>query len=480
MVGNHRNLEDTAMHHAKSLKDKSVLFLTILWPILVTQLGLYAMKFFDTMMSGRAGTDDLAGVAIGASLWMPIFTGINGILMAVSPIVAQLIGAGQRHKIAEAITQALYLSVLLAGVVVIAGSVLLEPILSRMNLDPSVHHITKHYLIGLSVGIVPLFAANVLRYFFDAQGHTRIMMLIMIFAVPFNITLNYMLIFGKFGFPRLGGIGAGYATAITYWLMLFISIVITFKMKAMRSYQLFIKWAAPSIKAWKEQLAIGVPIGLSIFFETSIFAAVTLLMGTMFNTATVAAHQASMNFSSLLFMVPLSISMALTIVVGYEVGAKRFKDAKQYSLFGVTSALCLIAIGAVFLYFFREPIAHLYTDELKVVDLVKSFLIFAILFQLSDAAQASLQGILRGYKDVTIPFITACLSYWGIGIPTGYGLASLTPLGPFGFWIGITIGLTCASLGFLIRLFIIQKRAQAELASTPLPPKPLQQTGSSQ
>lgn len=463
------------MHHAQTLKEKSILFLTILWPILVTQLGLYAMKFFDTMMSGRAGTDDLAGVAIGASLWMPIFTGINGILMAVSPIVAQLIGAGKRHKIAESVTQALYLSALLALAVVAAGSMLLEPILSLMGLDAAVHYITKHYLIGLSFGIVPLFASNVLRYFFDAQGHTRIMMLIMLFAVPFNITLNYMLIFGKFGFPRLGGIGAGYATAATYWLMLFISVVITFKMKAMQGYKLFVEWFSPSVKAWKEQLAIGVPIGLSIFFETSIFATVTLLMGTMFSTVTIAAHQASLNFSSLLFMMPLSISMALTIVVGYEVGAKRFKDARQYSRFGVTAALCMIAIGSVFLYFFREPIAYLYTDEREVVDLVKYFLIFAIIFQLSDAAQASLQGVLRGYKDVTVPFITAFISYWGIGIPAGYGLATLTPLGPFGFWVGITIGLTCASFGFLIRLRIIQKRVQTKASPPSFSPEPLQQ-----
>lgn len=451
------------MHQTQTMREKIALFFKILWPVLITQIGLYSMSLFNTMMSGQAGTDDLAGVAIGASLWMPIFTGINGILMAVTPIVSQWVGGGQHHKISGAVTQALYLSVLLTVTVVLSGILFLEPLLSLMNLDPAVQHIAKHYLIGLSVGILPLFAANVLRYFFDAQGHTRIMMTIMLVAVPFNIALNYMLVFGKLGFPQLGGIGSGYASGITYWFIFIISVVITFKVEVMRKYALFVHWFAPSVKAWKEQLAIGVPMGLSVFFEASIFAVVTLMVGVMFNTVTVAAHQAAINFTSLLFMIPLSISMALTIVVGFEVGAKRLSDAKQYSRFGVFSAVGLIAVASVFLYFFRGWIAGFYTDNPEVITWVKQFLVFAIFYQLSDAAQASLQGVLRGYKDVTVPFITALISYWGIGIPVGYGLASFTTLGPFGFWLGITIGLTCASLGFLVRLLIVQKKAASSV-----------------
>lgn len=446
------------MHRTESLKEKIALFFQILWPILITQVVLYTMNLLDTMMSGRAGTDDLAGVAIGSSFWMPVFTGLNGILMAVTPIVSQLIGGGHHQKITESVTQALYLSLLLAVAVFGFGLLLLEPLLSMMKLDPAVHHIAKHYLIGLSFGLIPLFAANVLRHFFNALGHTRIMMFIMIVAVPFNIALNYLLIFGKWGFPRLGGIGTGYATSITYWFILIISILVTFKVDGIRPYSLFVTWFSPSLKAWKEQLSIGVPMGLSVFFEASIFSVVTLLMGALFDTVTVAAHQAAINFTSLLFMIPLSIAMALTAVVGFEVGGKRWTDAKQYSLLGVITAMGFIAVASVFLYLYRDWIAHFYTDNPAVITWIKQFLIFAIFYQLSDAAQASLQGVLRGYKDVTIPFITALISYWGIGIPVGYGLASFTSLGPFGFWLGITVGLTCASLGFFIRLMTIQKK----------------------
>ncbi|MDT8859726.1 MATE family efflux transporter [Alkalihalobacillus sp. MEB130] len=451
------------MYHAKTWKEKVTLLFSILWPIMVTQISFYAMNLVDTMMSGRVGTSDLAGVAIGSSLWMPIFTGINGILLAVTPIVAQLMGSNQREKIADSVVQALYLAVLLSFVVVIGGFFFLEPILLLMNLDPNVYHISYHYLIGLSIGIIPLFAANVLRNFFDAQGFTRITMIITVLAVPFNILLNYGFIFGKLGLPALGGIGAGYATAITYWIIFFISIWMTFKVEVVRHYRLFINWARPSWKAWKAQLAIGIPIGLSIFFEASIFAVVTLMIGMLFSTVTVAAHQVALSFTSLIFMIPLSISMALTIVVGFSVGGKQYDNAKQYSYLGVWGGIGILAVGAIFLYVFREQIAYLYTQDEEVVRMAGQFFIIAIVYQISDAAQSGLQGVLRGYKDVKIPFITAFISYWLIGIPSGYYLAAFTFLGPFGFWIGITLGLTCAALGFLIRLKFVLKKVAVNL-----------------
>ncbi len=140
-----------------------------------------------------------------------------------------------------------------------------------MDLEENVQHIAFHYLAGLSIGIIPLFLSNVIRNFFDGQGFTRITMIITVLAVPFNVLLNYSLIFGNFGMPKLGGIGAGYATGITFWIILIISIIMTFRIEAVKKYKLFVQWVKPSFKAWKEQLSIGIPIGLSIFFEASIF-----------------------------------------------------------------------------------------------------------------------------------------------------------------------------------------------------------------
>jgi len=445
------------MYHAESWSDKTKLLLKILWPILVTQLGLYAMNLTDTIMSGWVSKQDLAGVAIGSSLWMPIITGINGILLAVTPIVSQMVGSGKQSGIARFISQALYVSFMVAMAVVIAGFFLFKPVIGLMELEDKVAHIAYYYLVALLFGIVPLFASNVLRYFFDAQGFTRISMFITLLAVPFNILLNYVFIFGKFGVPAYGGIGSGYATAITYWLILLISIVMTFKMPAVRSYRLFIEWAAPSLKAWKEIFTIGIPIGLSIFFEVSIFSVVTLLMGMLFDTGTIASHQIALSFSSLVFMVPLSISMALTIVVGFSVGSGKMKAARQYSLLGVGGGIGLMGLAAFVLFFLREPIAYLYTQDSEVAVLAAQFLIFAIFYQISDAAQASLLGVLRGYKDVQMPFLIAFVSYWIVGLPSGYLLSAYTNMGAYGFWAGIIIGLTFAAAGFMLRLMRIQK-----------------------
>lgn len=457
------------MIHVDTRKEKMQLFARILWPIMVTQVSMFAMNLVDTLMSGRVGTEDLAGVAIGSSLWMPVFTGVNGILLAVTTIVAQLSGSGQKEKISGTVTQAIYFSMVLAVLVFIAGFFFLEPILSLMNLAEAVDHISFHYLIGLAFGIVPLFLASVLRNFFDGQGFTRITMIITVAAVPFNVLLNYGFIFGNFGLPALGGIGAGYATAVTYWIIFFFSMWMTFRVASIKHYRIFVEWVKPSWKAWKEQLAIGIPIGLSIFFESSIFSAVTLLMGAMFATVTIAAHQIALSFTSLIFMIPLSISMALTIVVGFSVGGGKIEAAKTYGRLGVFGGIGFLGIAAIFLYFFREQIAYFYTDDPEVVLIAGQFFIIAIVYQLSDAAQSGLQGVLRGYKDVQIPFLIAFTSYWIIGIPAGYLLAAYTQLGPFGLWTGITLGLTCAAVGFQLRLRIVQRKAEEKFQQDNIP-----------
>ena len=451
------------MYHADSLKDKLKLFLTILWPIMVTQLSLSLMNLADTIMAGRYGTEDLAGVAIGASIWSPVFTGMNGVILAITPIIAHFLGRKEKKRVHYTVTQAIYLAISIALLIILIGSIFLNPILNYMDLESSVQHIAFHYLVGLSTGIIPLFVANVLRNFYDAQGLTRISMFITVLSVPFNIFINYSLIFGKFGLPELGGIGAGYATGLSYWITLVISVITTTKIESVKHYKVFIKWVKPSLKSWIEQLKIGIPIGLTIFFESSIFAVVTLLIGIMFSTITIAANQIVISFTTVVFMIPLSISMALTIVVSYSIGGGRLKAAKQYSILGILSGMSILGLTATFMFFFRENIASLYSNDPEAIALASQLFLIAILYQLSDSLQLGLQGVLRGYKDVTIPFFIAFISYWIIGMPIGYFLATQTDLGPAGFWYGISIGLTSAAIGFSIRLRSTYRREKEKV-----------------
>lgn len=437
-------------------KEKFHQLITILIPILISQIGLFSMNFFDTIMSGHHSPADLAGVAIGSSIWIPVFTGLNGILLAITPIVAQLVGRKQKELVAPSVFQGLYLSILIAIIVIIIGSIILDPILNQMELEAKVRQIAHDYLVALSFGMIPLFANNVLRSFIDALGKARVSMVIVLTSLPINILFNYLFIFGKMGFPELGGIGAGIATAITYWLITFMAIFIVHKHKPFADYSIFRTFFKISYTKWKEILRIGVPIGLSIFFETSIFSAVTLLMSN-FDTNIIASHQSAMNFASFLYMIPLSISMALTILVGYEVGAGRYSDAKEYSLIGVGIALILAMICGLILLLFRTQIAGIYTNDPTVIKITSQFLLYAIFFQLSDAIQAPVQGSLRGYKDVNVTFIMALTSYWIIGLPFGYIMATFTEMGAFGYWVGLITGLAAGAICLSSRLFWVQK-----------------------
>ena len=416
-----------------------------------------ATGFFDTVMSGQVSHYDLAGVAIGANLWMPIFTGMGGVLAGMTPILSQLNGAGWKKDMPFVVIQSIYLSMALAFLVIGSGSVVLGPILNLMTLEAAVHDIAYQFLVALAIGILPLFVSAALRNFIDALGYTKITMLITLCAVPINIALNYLLILGNFGFPRLGGVGAGYASAITYWSLALISMGVIHYLKPFKDYKVFGRFVGISIRTWRELLVVGLPIGLSIFCEVSIFGVVALLMAE-YGTAVIAAHQAAINFAGLVYMVPLSIGMTLTIVIGFEVGARRYSDARQYSKLGIAIAIMIAVFFAIALSVFNSQIAGLYTQEADLLELIQNFLVYAVFFQLSDAIAAPIQGALRGYKDVKVTFLMAVLSYWVIGMPVGYLLAKFTGLQAYGYWVGFIVGLAVGAAVLLARLIRLQKK----------------------
>lgn len=445
------------MKETQSLPQKLWQFLFIFLPIFATQVSLCAINFVDTTMSGQASPIDLAGVAIGTNLWLPVYTAIIGILMAVTPIAAQLHGAGRTKEISFMIVQGCYLAFTMAIVTMGLGYVLLPPLLDAMTLEPEVRMIAQQFLAALAWGIGPLFINIVLRNFMDSLGYTRVTMLIVVCALPLNVILNYLLIFGQLGFPRLGGVGAGYASAITHWFILLVCVAVIALRQPFKSFRLFSESFQVRFTIWRQLLQIGLPIGLAIFCETSIFGVVVLLMA-QFGTSTIAAHQAAINFASLIYMLPLSIGMALTILVGFEVGGNRYYDAKQYSYLGLGIAISLALVCGAVLFYFNEAVARLYTQSEEVLHLIQQFLVYAIFFQLSDAIAAPIQGALRGYKDVKVASVMALFSYWIIGLPVGYILASYTSFGPFGYWLGFIAGLAAGAIVLSCRLFVVQSR----------------------
>jgi multidrug resistance protein, MATE family len=445
------------MNQTFTLKEKTKQILIMIIPILITQLGMFSMVFFNTIMSGKYNSSNLAAVAIGSSIWSPVFTGISAILLAVSPIAAQRFGEKRSAEIASVVRHGLYLSFLIAVVIIVLGIFFLDPLLDKMNLPTDVHETAFDYLVGLSYGILPLFIFNVLRSFIYALGKTRLVMYILLLSLPINFFLNYVLIFGHWGFPELGGAGAGYATAFTYWVITSMTLFIVKTQEPFSSFSVFENLKQFSWQESKEILKIGVPMGLSTFFETSMFAVVTILL-SKFNVTTIAAYQSALNIVSFLYMIPISISMAQTVLVGYEVGARRYKDAKIYSWLGIYLAILIALITGVLVVLFRYQVAGFYSNEIEVINLTAHFLIFALFFQISDAIQVTAQAALRGYKDVNLAFIMTLIAYWLICLPVGYVLANFTDLGATGYWLGLTIGLLAAGIALSWRLIYIQKR----------------------
>lgn len=445
------------MYQTTTHSQKWKQLLVIITPILVTQIALYLVTFFDVLFSSKYGTTDLAGVSIGSSIWMPIYVGVSGILLSITPIVAQSIGGKKTKEATFSIQQGIIVAIVLALIVFAFILALLNPILSLMPLDPHVHDVAHDYLIAMSCGLVPLFIYTALRSFIDALGQTRTSMFITLIATPINIFFCYVFIFGNLGSPALGGVGAGIASAITYWIICGIAIWITVKSQPFSDFTIFKKFPKPNWAKWKEILKIGFPIGLALFAETGIFAVVTIIM-SKYTTEVIGAHQIAMNFANLAYMIPLSISMGATILIGFEIGAKRYEDAKDYTKKAIILAvsICTLTLGALILL--RREIALVYSDDLEVVALATGFLIYAAFFQLSDAVQAPIQGALRGYKDVTTTSIMAVISYWVIALPLGYILADVLDFGPTGYWIGLISGLAFGAISLSIRLRIVQNK----------------------
>ena len=218
-------------------------------------------------MSGHASPTDLAGVAIGISIWIPVSTGLTGILMATTPIVAQLVGSKKKEDVPHVVIQAVYLAICASFVVILIGFFVVSPILNGMRLEEPVERIAYQFLSIIAIGIIPLFTYTVLRGFIDALGKTRTTMIITLLSLPINVILNYLLIFGNFGFPKLGGVGAAIASTATYWCILIITVIIIQTKEPFASFNIFKQLYRPSLSSWTAFLKLGVPIGFAIFLK---------------------------------------------------------------------------------------------------------------------------------------------------------------------------------------------------------------------
>ena len=423
-------------------------------PVLIASIAQTGMGFVDTFMAGGVSATDMASVAVAGSIWFPVILFGMGLLMALVPVVAQLNGSGRSDKIAFEIHQGFALALLMT---IPTAAVLFQTqiILGLMDIEPVMAEKTIGYMNAIMWSIPAFLLFQTLRSFTDGMALTKPAMMVSFIGLAANVPLNWMFVYGKFGLPALGGVGCGVATAIVYWLMCISLFLYVLTSQRLKQINLFGQFYKPQFKALVRLFKLGLPVAMALFFEVTLFAVVALLIAPL-GPITVAAHQIAINFSSLVFMLPMSLGSAVSIRVGHRLGEESIEGAKIASHVGIMIGLLCAACTGVITVLFKEQISLLYTDNAEVMVIATQLLMMAALYQLTDSVQVIAAGALRGYKDMKSIFICTFVAYWILGLPTGYilGLTDLIiePMGVHGFWVGFIVGLSSAAILLSTRL----------------------------
>lgn len=448
------------------LKEMKVL-LTLAWPLLIAQVTQTLMGVSDTIMAGRYSYTDMAAVAIGFSITMPILMFIQGITLALSPIISRLQGSNQTDKVASALHQSICLS-LIISLICVCLIPLVDDFFALMEMEQALRTITIEYTIFILLSAPGFALYQSLRNCCEGLSSTRPTMVIMFAGLLVNIPANYILINGLFGLPELGGVGCGIATMIVIYVMALSTLIYTLSARKLKDYNLFSQFHRPRLALQLNQLKIGLPIAFTIVFEVTLFGVVALLLAR-FGASVVAAHQIALNFSSLMFMLPMSIGIAVAIRIGYSIGKEDALNAKIAVYCGLFCSIVIALFTATMTVILSTQIASLYTENQEVIYLASSLLFFAALFQFSDGIQVVSANALRGYKDTLAMFLISFVSYWLIGLTVGVVLGLTDWIFPVmkaqGFWIGFISGLSCAAVLMFWRVKVIQKRVAADVSA---------------
>lgn len=430
--------------------------LSVMIPILVAQVSTAGVTFINTTMAGHASADDLAGVSVGAGLFYPLLASIIGLLMAGTPLMAQLIGRKERESLPFIVRSGMVIGLSVWALFTAAYFFFIDDLLASLALEAAVEHIARYYLMTM-IGVVLFLALMIpLRCLTDTAVSTSISMKLFLMAPVINGIFNYLFIYGHGGMPALGGIGAGLATMMTYGFLLGLFLLVVMKSKDLGGRQIFASLALRS-KDLREYLVVGVPSGLSIFMEMSLFSLIIVFL-SRYGTDALAAYQIADNFASLVYMLPVSCSMALTILIATAVGAGDMTLARRYKKAGFVVAMAGAMMTASFTVLFRNSIGSVYTDDAAVALIAGQFLIYSAGWQLFDAISTPIQGILRGLKDTRISFVLMVLAYWGGCFPMSLFLDSHTALGADSFWLGLDFGVGCSAFLMVLRLLYVERK----------------------
>ena len=414
-------------------------------PLIVNNLAVAGMNFADTVMSGRLGADALAAVAVGANTWMLVFSACLGLLMAISPLIARLYGAGDLERIGRYSRHGMYIGFGLGLLILVFGRPFAETFLTFVGIDPAFRHLTVEYVRVLLFGAPGILVFIALRFTVEGVGYTRPIMFTSMFSLLTNVMLNYALMFGKFGAPAMGVIGCAWASAITMWLVaIALGLYVTMSPR-LKKLKVFGRMGRPRLYLFREIFSLGLPISVTITAEVGLFAVVSILVGTRGVDIT-AAHQIALSYASTMFMVPLALASATTVQVGHMLGAGQPGHARTAGFAGITMSAAFMTVSALALLVFRNEIITIYTADPVVTGIALSLLFVAAIFQVADGIQISAAAALRAYKDTRWPMAINLFSFWVIALPLAYLAAIRYQLPANQIWVAFIVGLVLAAV----------------------------------
>ena len=443
-------------HLKHSLRTEVEEFFKLAVPLISAQVAQSATGFADTIMMGRIGPKELAAGGLAAIIYIVIMTAFTGVVMGVSPLVAEAFGAKQTSRIQQVARQGLWLALLMAvPAMMLTGH--LDTWMLRMGQDPVVVELADTYLDIILWSFVPLAGFTALRSTVSALSQAKPIMVTIVVGTLFNIVGNYVLGFGKLGLPALGLSGLAWATMLTWWGM-FIALALYVRLHpAVRSYQILKNLHWPKLSILKQLAWVGVPIGIFSGLESGFFLTIMLLMGRL-GTDALAAHQVVLQTIVVVFMVPLGISFATTVRVGQWFGKRDLAGMQQATWVSMGLTTVSMTGGSLAFLLFPKQLISLYLDvnspeNANIVALAMPLLTIAAVTMVLDGLQKAMYGALQGVQDTRMPMALNVLGFWGIGLSVGYGLGFYLGLGSRGLWIGQSVAIATVAILFGWRLY---------------------------
>ena len=426
------------------------------YPVMLSQLGHVFVGIVDSVMVGQLGTEPLAASSFANSIFHVFVMFGIGISYGITPLIAQADGEGDNDTITRVLRNGIIMCSV-AGLILFGGLFATSFFLDMMNQPEAVVELGAPYFLIIASSIIPLMFFQGFRQFAEGLSVTKQTMFITIACNLLNVVLNYLLIYGKFGFPALGLNGAGWATLISRIFMAIAMFWFVLKHKRFIAYRSGLILTRLKATFIKPMLKIGLPSGIQFVFEVGAFTAAAILMGMM-GAEELAAHQIAISLVSLSYMLATGVSAAATVRVGNQYGKGDGPNLARAGNASFVISVLVMASCAVIFMVFNKSLPILYINEPEVIGMASSMIIVAALFQLSDGIQVVGLGALRGMSDVKMPTLITLVAYWGLAIPVSYIFGFVLDMGPEGIWYGLLTGLSIAALMLFLRFRMFSRR----------------------